>query len=266
MERPAGVDAPTKRARRDSNLTIDLNHGSGFVPGRAGPTAPSLSERINAQIDGALLEARNAEPRRTYIGASMLGDPCLRRVAYAWRGVPGAPPEGQTLRIFETGHILERLLAEWMERAGFNLLTVDPETGEQFGFTDGPVEGHADGVIVDGPDLGFDYPILWEAKSLNDRSWNELVKFGLRASKEIYYGQVQLYMAYFGFTDCLFSTLNKNTQETRHELIAFNLGKAQRLFDLAFDVVRGLLPPRIAIAPARMCAFCQFNTSCWQES
>jgi hypothetical protein len=140
-------------------MTVDLNHGSGYVPGYSG-YAPSLGERINACIDAALTEARNAEPRRTYLGASMLADPCARRVAYAWRGAPAAPVEGRSLRIFETGHAIERLLASWMERAGFDLRTIDPATGGQYAFSDGPLEGHADGIIVDGPDLGFVYPVL----------------------------------------------------------------------------------------------------------
>jgi len=245
---------------------IDLNHKSGYVPGRAGPTAPSLSERINARIDAALVQARDAEPRRTYIGASALGDPCARRVAYAWRGEPGAPLDGRSLRIFGVGHVLERVLAEWMERAGFDLRTIDPETGEQYAFRDGPIEGHVDGIIVDGPELGLAYPVLWEAKGLNDRSWQDTVKNGVRASKPVYYGQANLYMAYFGLDACLFSALNKNTQEIYHELIPFDAFEAQRLVDRAVGIVRGWLPPRISIAPPRLCAYCQFFSPCWEET
>jgi hypothetical protein len=246
-------------------LTIDLNHGSGCVPGRTIPAAPSPGERINACIDAALLEVRNAEPRRTYIGASMLADPCVRRVAYAWRGEPGTPPEGRSLRIFETGHVLERLLASWIERAGFDLRTVDPATGEPYAFRDGPIEGHADGVIIDGPELGFDYPVLWEAKGLNDRSWQDIVKAGVRRAKPVYYGQCCLYMAYFEVEACLFSALNKNDQSIYHELIPLDLAEAQLLVDRAVGIVRGALPPRIALAPTGMCAFCQFNARCWEE-
>jgi hypothetical protein len=246
-------------------MTVDFNHASGYVPGRAGSVMVSLGERINACIDAALTEARNAEPRRTYIGASMLADPCARRVAYAWRGARGAPLEGRSLRIFETGHVLERLLAEWMERAGFDLRTIDPETGGQYAFNDGPIEGHADGIIVDGPDLGFAYPLLWEAKGLNDRSWQEVAKAGVRVSRPVYYGQCCLYMAYFDVQACLFSALNKNDQSLYHELIPFDLAEAQQLVDRAVGIVRGWLPPRIALAPTRICAFCQFNAECWKE-
>jgi hypothetical protein len=257
---------------------VDLNHGSGCIPGCGGILkAPSpggagqlrgfatLSERVNACIDSALVEARNAESRRTYIGASMLADPCARRVAYAWRGEPGAPLEGRSLRIFATGHALERLLASWLERAGFDLRTIDPATGEQYAFRDGPIEGHTDGVIIAGPDLGFAYPVLWEAKGLNDRSWQDTVKNGVRVSKPVYYGQCCLYMAYFDIEACLFSALNKNDQSIYHELIPLDLAEAQRLVDRAVGIVRGSLPPRIALAPTRMCAFCQFNAQCWEE-
>ena len=244
---------------------VDLNHGSGCVPGRAGngPAAPSLSERINERIDAALLKAREAEPRRTYIGASVLGDVCPRRVAYTWRGETGEPIQGRALRIFETGHVLERLLANWIERAGFDLRTIDPETGEQYAFKDGSVEGHADGIIVGGPSLGFKYPVLWEAKGLNDRSWNQIVKSGLRAGSPIYYGQANLYMGYLDLDACLFSALNKSTQEIHHELIGFDAAEAQRLVDLAVGIVRGWLPPRLDIVPTRICAYCQFESLCW---
>src|SRR6516162_3034536 len=159
-------------------MTVDLNHKSGYVPGRPGNDAPSLSERINARIDAALLHAREAEPPRRYIGASVLGDVCQRRVAYRWRGETGEPLDGRSLRIFETGHRLERLLAEWIDSAGFNLITLDPETGEQYAFSDGPIAGHADGILRGGPNVGLEYPVLWEAKGLNDRVWNDIVKRG----------------------------------------------------------------------------------------
>jgi len=195
--------------------------------------------------------------------AELPGDVCARRVAYAWRGETGEPIQGRALRIFETGHVLERLLAKWIERAGFDLRTIDPETGEQYAFKDGSVEGHADGIIVGGPSLGFKYPVLWDAKGLNDRSWNQIVKSGLRAASPIYYGQANLYMGYLDLSACLFSALNKNTSELYHELIPINLAEAQRLVDLAVDIVRGWLPPRLGIASTRVCGYCQFQSLCW---
>jgi hypothetical protein len=243
-------------------MLVDLNHDSGYVPGRNGPVV-TLSDRVNGRIDVALVKARAQEPKRQYLGASILGDPCGRRVAYAYRSETSMPLDGRTLRIFQTGHVIEDLLAAWMKAAGFKLLTVDPATGQQFGFVDGPLGGHADGVIVSGPEFGLSYPVLWEAKGLNDRSWSNLMKNGLKISKPIYYGQVCIYMPYLGLAACLFTALNKNTNEIYHELVPADPAEAQRLVDLAVGIVQGRLPPRFSVEPTRYCDFCEFRDTCW---
>lgn len=233
---------------------IDLNHGSGFV-------APTLTTAINARIDAALAAARAREPKRIYLGASILADPCARRIAYQHRGEPEVL-DGRALRVFATGHILEDLLARWLKDAGFDLRTINPETGGQFAFADGPVEGHADGIITSGPALGVDYPLLWEAKGLNDPSWSDLAKHGLKVSKPLYWGQVHVLMAELGLTVCLFTALNKNTSEIYHELVALDLREAQRLIDRAVTIARGWMPPRLEDGWGRYCAFCPFNVTC----
>ena len=243
-------------------MLVNLNYGSGYVPGRGGPDV-SLSDRINGRIDAALVRARAEQPARNYLGASILSDPCARRVAYTWRGELGAPVDGRALRIFKTGDAMEDLLATWVKAAGFKLLTIDPATGEQFGFSDGPLAGHADGIITGGPDLGFSYPVLWEAKGLNDRSWSHLVKNGLKVSKPLYYGQVCIYMLYLNLAACLFTALNKNTSEIYHELVPADPAEAQRLIDLAVSIVRGWMPPRFNAEPTRYCASCEFEDACW---
>lgn len=239
-------------------MSVDLNHNSGYAPDRAGLAGMSVGAAINTRIDAALAAARAREGKRAYLGASMLADPCSRRVAYEYRDEPGEPLDGRALRIFATGHVLEELIAQWMRAAGFDLVTVDPGTGRQFAFKDGALQGHADGILAGGPiDLG--YPVLWECKGLNDRSWSDLVKRGLRLGKPVYYGQVNLYMGYFGLPECLFTALNKNTSEIYHELVRFDRIEAARLVDLAGAIVRGWLPPPV-ISP--LCAYCAFQVPC----
>lgn len=252
-------------------MLIDLNHGSGFVYG--GTSVHPAATCINNLIDRALTAERLAVPPRDYLGASRIGEPCSRRLVYEFAGTPpdeGRDFDGRVLRIFEAGHVFEALSIRWLRAAGFHLRT-EKSDGGQFGFSmaGGKFRGHIDGVIVGGPDIGIDWPALWEHKALNAKSWNDLVKRGLKDSKPIYYAQVQTYMAYLEVPVTLFSALNKDTQELFHEIVVFDASCAQALSDKAVAIIRAAeaqeLPPRIAAdASFYLCQFCPFITRCWE--
>ena len=90
---------------------------------------------------------------------------------------------GGLLRIFDAGHQLEDLTIGWLQAAGFDLRTRGRD-GRQFGFSiaGGRIRGHIDGVIIGGPEVGLSWPALFEHKALNQKSWTDLVKRGLRQS------------------------------------------------------------------------------------
>jgi len=252
---------------------VDLNHGSGFVYG-IGAREMSVAQRVNTLIDAALLTARREQLERDYLGASRLGEPCCRRLAYEVTHTPsddGQDLDGAMLRVFEAGHRFEALSIEWLRAAGFDLRT-QRRDGSQFGFAaaGGRLRGHIDGVIVAGPNVGVPWPALWEHKALNTKSWNDIVKRGLRAAKPLYFAQVQIYMAYMEIGATLFSALNKDSQALHHEVIAFEPAEAQALSDKAVDILRavetGELPPRIAAASDYyLCRSCPYARRCWEE-
>jgi hypothetical protein len=160
------------------------------------PNEPQgLSRLINHRIDGALETERAGELPRDYLGASVLGDPCDRSLGYHYIGEREAV-SGRTLRILEAGHTFEALLGRWVRLAGFDLEDIDPSTGGQYEFlvAGGRIRGHADGIIRKGPDLGIAYPLLWEAKALNNSSWTELTRLRLQAAKPVYFAQMQVLM------------------------------------------------------------------------
>jgi hypothetical protein len=250
---------------------IDLNHGSGAVYG--GTITGGTATRINALIDGALVERHRRQPPRDYLGGSRIGEPCARRLVYE---ISHAPPDegrefdGAILRIFDAGHCFETLSIDWLRAAGFDLRT-ERRDGGQFGFSaaGGRLRGHIDGVIVGGPDIGIAWPALWEHKALNAKSWNDLVKRGLLVSKPIYFAQVQLYMAYMELAVALFTAINKDTQALYHEAVAFDPAAAQALSDKAVEIIRaaeaGELPPRIAAASDfYLCRVCPYALRCWE--
>jgi hypothetical protein len=255
-------------------MLVDFNHGSGFLYGRDASEPEPLAARINRLIDVALEAEREGQRPRDYLGASRIGEPCARRLVYEVRRTPPDPGkdfEGRTLRIFAAGHVFEDLAIRWLRQAGFDLRT-QTAAGGQFGFetAGGRVRGHVDGVIVGGPDGGVAWPALWEHKALKASSWSDTARKGVQLSKPVYFGQMQIYMAYMGLGSALFTALNKDTCEIHHELVPFDPAAAQTLSDKAVDVLRaadaGDLLPRIATNPDFfLCRFCPFSMRCWGD-
>ena len=230
--------------------------------------------KIAQLIDDSIVESKKKEKQRTYLGASSLGDACARKIQYTYQGQqPDENKEfnAQTLRIFQLGHELENSMAGWIRHAGFDLRTLD-KNGEQFGFSiaDDEIKGHIDGVICGGPD-DIKYPMLWECKSANDKSFNEFVRKGVLRTNETYAAQIALYQSYMNLTDnpALFTVINKNTCEIYFELVPFNMHLAQKTSDKAVDILNASknneLLPRIAVdSDYYACKYCEFRESCWE--
>jgi hypothetical protein len=234
------------------------------IPGTWSPS--ETCRKINVVIDQAIVLRRDAEPYRNYLGASILGDPCDRRLVFECQDRPSEALDAKATRIFDTGHMFETLVASWLCNAGFDLLDLDPDTGRPFEFqiADGLVRGHADGVIMSGPEIGVPYPLLWECKSLNESSWTDLARRGLKEAKPLYFAQVQTYLLHLGYASCMLTAINKNNAALYHEIIPFVESEARWLSARAIRLVRlaatNNLPPRIE--DARECRRCRFAMMC----
>jgi len=252
---------------------LDLNHGSGLVYGRdTGPVA-APGALINMLVDAALVARSSRQRPRDYLGGSRVGEACARKLVYEVTHTPkdaGRDFDGSILRIFDAGHQFEALTIRWLREAGFDLRDRGAD-GEQFGFVaaGGRLRGHADGVIVAGPDVSIRWPALFEHKAVGQKSWTDIVKRGVRTARPVYFGQVQLYMAYFELEVALFTSLNRDTLALHHEVVPFDAAEAQRLSDRAVEIIlaaeAGELPPRIAAhADFYLCRFCPYATRCWE--
>ena len=240
----------------------------------------NFCEQLNGLIDAAL-EAENAEQTpREYLGGSRLGVSCSRALQYEYTNTAKDENrgfKGRTLRIFAAGHLFEDLAIDWLRKAGFDLYTEKPN-GQQFGFSvaQGRIRGHVDGIINGAPEaLGLSFPMLWECKSLNNKSWKDTVKKGLALSKPVYAAQVATYQAYMegsvsGISQnpALFTAINKDTAELYHELVPFDGRLAQELSDKAVQVITsceaGEMLPRITRERSfYQCKMCDWQDRCW---
>jgi hypothetical protein len=244
---------------------------------------PSVTEKINAAIDAALVEENAGRAPRDYLGGSRIGHACERALQFEFAGAPkdeGADFSGRTLRIFAIGHTLEDLAVRWLRAAGFDLYTRkgNRPDGEQFGFSvaGGRIRGHVDGVIAGVAEpLTCAVPALWEHKTMNAKNWRETVAKGVAVSKPIYAAQIALYQAYMdaaipgvAANPALFTATNKDTAELHHEFVPFDAELAQRMSDRAVRVLQatdaGELLPRIAREREFFeCRMCSWSNRCW---
>ncbi len=245
---------------------------------------PKISEKINLLIDKALTAEHSNQTPRDYLGASRLGVSCNRALQFEYTDTPKDEDQnftGRTLKIFQAGHVFEELMIKWLKHAGIDLITHKQNAkGEQaqFGFVaaDGKIKGHIDGVIISAPeDLGFNFPMLFECKSLNNKSWNDIVKKGLAVSKPIYAAQIAIYQAYMeseiegiSKNPALFAAINKDTTEVYFELIPFDQELAQKMSDKAVMILCATeaheLLPRISNDSSYFeCKFCPWQERCW---
>lgn len=240
---------------------------------------PTFTEKLNALIDAALVAEQKAKPERDYMGASRLGISCQRALQYEFTHTPKDEDfSGQTLRIFAAGHLFEDMAISWLRAAGLQLFT-RKQNGEAFGFSvaGGRIRGHVDGIINGAPEtLGLSFPMLWECKSMNAKSWKDTVKHGVAKSKPVYAAQVATYQAYMegsvagiSRNAALFTAINKETAEIHHELVPFDAATAQTASDRAVMILRatetGEMMPRITADPEYFeCRFCSYRLRCWE--
>jgi len=238
---------------------LDFNH--------VNISASSISVGINAAIEQAA--RRNVRQPRGYLGASIVGHECARRVQYDWFCDPAHA--ARTYEIFERGHYFEQRSRQCLVDAGFRFA---PPQALAFSVADGLLRGHADGIIIHGPDLPgtyLIYPLIWEHKALGSKGWKKLERDGLIKAFPEYAAQVALYQAYLNITNAAFFTaLNADTCERIHFLVPFDAERAQAAIDRAVAIIEAsraghLLPRFTDDADDWRCVMCSHRDRCWKE-
>lgn len=226
---------------------------------------PDITSPTLDAIEAAVVAAEALNPRRGYIGASSIGNPCERHLFYQFR-MAHEPEQftGRMLRLFDTGHAEEVRMIAWLRMAGVDVQDVDPETGEQWEVEalDGHFKGHLDGILtglLEAPKTAH----LLECKTHNAKSFAQLKKHGVAVAKPEHVAQMQVYMHLKSLTRAAYLAKNKDTDELYLERIHYDqahalqlLAKAERIRD-ANDA-----PERIGTADSFACKFCASHALC----
>ena len=199
---------------------------------------------------------------REHLGASLIGQECMRKLWYDFRWFKKPSHKGQLLRLFETGQLYEPRFVKMLQSIGWTVNEIDLETGNQFRFEEfeGHFGGSCDGIVLSPEGTAY----IAEFKTHNEKSFKDLNKRGLELSKPEHYAQMQIYMYKFEIENGLYLAVNKNTDELYYEKIKLKKREAKRLIDKAKIIIESTEPPpRMHNDPTfYKCNWCDYRELC----
>ena len=218
------------------------------------------------------LEQQHVSEQRGYIGASSIGSPCDRRIWNQFHWVDKEKMSAKSLKAIADGHHSEGVMAERLRLVdGISLIT-HQENGEQFGFEDGHIRGHLDGVI-----FGLEHSPeehVWEHKCVNVETFEKLLKLKVKDEDrallewdEIYFAQAQLYMHYYNIKWHYLTVCTPGSRNETACFTAYNPDAANHYIERANKIVSAdKPPPRISESASWFqCKWCPFTDNCHGE-
>ena len=197
----------------------------------------SYNERIEKCKITSLIDAVGGEESlpRHYIGLSGLGGSCTRSLWFTFRWVAKGSLNAKTLRIFAYGHYAENIMIDALESIDIELWNT-LEDQDEFVDCYGYAKGHPDGYCKNVPGAEKTTHLV-EFKTMNDKSFNDTKKNGVKKSKPVYYAQMVLYMYKKNLTRALFMSVNKNNSEFYTERVKCDNDFAKELIRKGESIV-----------------------------
>lgn len=197
---------------------------------------------------------------RDYIGASLIGHECLRKIWYEYQGQEKEMIDSRIQRTWEIGKTLEFYVVQLLRDTGLAIETPNEQNNYlEFCDKEHPwFKGHLDAKLLD--------PLaIIEIKTTNNINFNTYKNKGLRYWNKQYYAQIQTYMGFTSIPQAYLIALNKDTSELWDELVPFDAQfyknvikeKAQLIYNAK------VAPPKINGSPSfYICKMCQFRKGC----
>ena len=210
--------------------------------------------------------AGQPQEHRAHLGASVLGHDCSRNLWYLFRNALTPTFTGKLLRVFDRGKREEEVVFEELRAIGVELHT--DTNGKQIECRDD--SGHIGGS-VDGIGKGFpESPNAWavlEIKTHSAKSFTDMVKHKVQASKPQHYAQMNIYMGLLDLDRALYFAVNKDTDDLYTEWVNFDPAAFDALIDRGRSIVEATEPPlRLSDDPNHwQCKLCQHHALCHQK-
>jgi hypothetical protein len=206
---------------------------------------------------------------RSYIGASIIGNPCDRAIYYSYKGAKCSIEE-KTRLTFKIGKAIEELVIDSLEFYADDLSLNGIEThdntkievihmGQMVDKEVPELQGTPDAVIKINDEL-----YVLEIKTANNTSFSKLLKERYRRWREQYYAQIQVYMGLCDIKKAIALVINKDTSEVYEEVIEFDEIEFECMRSKSEHVMKMTEPPkRLNDNPLFfVCKMCQFNKVC----
>lgn len=227
-----------------------------------------LANQTAAAIDSAVL-ARSGDGMRPHLGASIIGQPCERKIWYTFRWAKQSNHEARILRLFARGQREESSLTSLLRQAGVQVVDVDRTTGDQFQFSD--IGGHFGGSM-DGACTGLqEHPEEWfvlEFKTHGKKSFDDLSKKFLKEAKPEHYDQMQCYMHWTGMCQGLYVAVCKDDDRLHLEIVKSDPARADSLIAKAQRIIESQDPPERMSQDSSyyLCKWCDYASICHESS
>lgn len=213
----------------------------------------------------AAYESLADDGHRVHLGASLIGSPCRRYLWLLFRWSFKNEHPGRVLKLFGRGHREERTFYEDLRRAGCVVQDINPETGEQFNFSDigGHFGGSCDGKIAGLVEAPKTVHIL-ELKTHSKKSFDHLSKHGVQKSKPMHFDQMQIYMYWSGLKRAYYLAVCKDDDRLYGERVHFDEARAETLVNRARAIIESPVPlERVNEDPTWYeCKFCDARAIC----
>ena len=234
----------------------------------------TIVDTIIGDIYG-LQDDRRDKPR-TYLGASIIGHPCNRRLWYGFRGCLDEAFPSRILRLFETGHREEERLLSDLRAAGYEVLARNPRTRKQFEVVSfaGLFQGHLDGLIR----IGGEWFVL-EIKTSSSKAFRAVKKHGVGHEKPEHYAQIQIYLGFatawwdeWGLggeppTRAIYLVHAKENDELYGEIVLFDPDDFAKFGEKARFIIESKDPPPKLSEKADyyLCRWCDYQGICHSD-